>query len=75
MKECIGCFRIAIWHLRSLDGAGQPHEAFACDSRVCLALAVGTVIDASMVSAGSIDFRVSEDGFPVEASPCTGKAT
>ena len=69
-QPCDGqtCPYSAIWRLEAPDAGQRPPQiAFACDKRDCLLAAVGKVIDGLMVSAGTINFQVSEDGFPIQA--------
>jgi hypothetical protein len=66
------CPRDAIWWLVAEDaGHRPPQRAFSCDDREHLILAIGAIMDELMVSAGAINFQVSEDGFPT--LPSTAK--
>lgn len=68
------CSLDAIWWLVAEDaGHRPPQAAFSCDNREHLLAAIGGIMDNLMVCAGTINFQVSEDGFPM--SPKTGKAT
>lgn len=70
----VHCSLDAIWRLEAEDAGHRPPQvAFSCDNREHLHSALGAIFDELMVSAGTIEFQVSEDGFPRSAT--TGKAT
>ena len=59
------CSADAIWWLVAEDaGHRPPQTAFSCDNGEHLRSAIGAIFDGLMVSAGTINFQVSEDGFP-----------
>ena len=59
------CSAVAIWWLVAEDAGHRPPQvAFSCDNEEHLRAAIGTIMNELMVSAGAINFQVSEDGFP-----------
>lgn len=75
-QPCVNedCSDYAMWRLDAADADHRPSQvAFACDYQKHLLAAVGKIMDNLMVCAGTINFQMSEEGFPL--SPKTGKAT
>ncbi len=67
-QPCIDedCPDYAMWRLDAADAAYRPPQvAFACDNQRHLLMAVGKIFDNLLVCAGTINFQVQEEGFPV----------